>query len=69
MLYYRVTYQGSLQAGGVVVAATHNKQRFLLVQLLGQRVDLIVHLQHFLDLVWKHTHTEGDIQAGKYRKS
>ena len=38
-----------------VVAATHDKQALLLVQLVGKRLDAVVQRKHLLDLVCNET--------------
>lgn len=45
------TYKSSFHASSKVVSSTHDKQRFVLEQRLGQFLDLIVELQNFADLI------------------
>lgn len=44
-------YQSAFEAGGEIVAATHDKHRFVAVDLLGEVGNLVIARQHFLDLV------------------
>ncbi len=47
----RRTHERPLKARGVVVAAPHDEERLLLVELLRECVDLIVHLENLLNLL------------------
>lgn len=42
------SHQRPLQAGGVVVASAHDQDTFLLVELGGQLLDLLIQTQHLL---------------------
>jgi hypothetical protein len=57
------TYQRSLHASGEVVAAAHDQQALLLVQVAGDVQNLRVELQHFLDLFVEFTESCEDFLA------
>ena len=49
----RTTHQSAFKTGSIIVATSHDQQRLLLVQFLGQGMDLVIDLQHLLNLLCK----------------
>lgn len=47
-----LTHQRPLKAGGIVETSTHNQERPLLVELVGDGLDLLVQRQHLVNQVW-----------------
>lgn len=46
------THQRPLKAGGIVETSTHDQKRPLLVQLIGDCLDLLIQRQHLLNQLW-----------------
>ena len=58
-----VTDQGSLEAGGVVVAASHHQHGAGALQSGGQLLNLAIQRQHLLDQLRQHLQALDDLRT------